>query len=157
MVIDPVHVVAQAGEGIERCRQRVQRKTSGHLGWLGDPLYGIRCIPHTGYGPAHGPRGTHLQALLAGGARDDLSRVPAGGGRVPGSLPGRHQVDDAGGRRLPYPRGYRVTREADFSGQDPEAESLQCAVILQRDGLEQRTDRGNRWPIGASGLQCLEV
>lgn len=46
-VMDPSHVVQLAGDGLDRCRQRVQRETTGHPAWTGDPLYGIRRTLHT--------------------------------------------------------------------------------------------------------------
>jgi transposase len=47
-VMDPFHVVALAGDALERCRQRVQQQTCGHRGRTGDPLYGIRRVLRTG-------------------------------------------------------------------------------------------------------------
>jgi transposase len=47
-VMDPFHVVALAGEALDRCRQRVQQQTRGHRGRRGDPLYGIRRVLRTG-------------------------------------------------------------------------------------------------------------
>ncbi len=47
-VMDPFHVVALAGDALERCRQRVQQQTLGHRGRSGDPLYGIRRKLRTG-------------------------------------------------------------------------------------------------------------
>jgi len=47
-VMDPFHVVALAGEALDRCRQRVQQDTCGHRGRTGDPLYGIRRMLRTG-------------------------------------------------------------------------------------------------------------
>jgi transposase len=47
-VMDPFHVVALAGDALERCRQRVQQETLGHRGRTGDPLYGIRRALRTG-------------------------------------------------------------------------------------------------------------
>ncbi|TDS82316.1 transposase [Nesterenkonia aurantiaca] len=41
-VMDPFHVVALAGDALDRCRQRVQQDTLGHRGRSGDPLYGTR-------------------------------------------------------------------------------------------------------------------
>jgi transposase len=46
--MDPFHVVALAGEALDRCRQRVQQDTCGHRGRTGDPLYGIRRVLRTG-------------------------------------------------------------------------------------------------------------
>jgi transposase len=47
-VMDPFHVVALAGDALDRCRQRVQQDTCGHRGHTGDPLYGIRRVLRTG-------------------------------------------------------------------------------------------------------------
>ncbi len=47
-VMDPFHVVALAGDAVDRCRQRVQQATRGHRGRSGDPLYGIRRVLRTG-------------------------------------------------------------------------------------------------------------
>jgi transposase len=47
-VMDPFHVVALAGDALERCRQRVQQETLGHRGRKGDPLYGLRRRLRTG-------------------------------------------------------------------------------------------------------------
>ena len=47
-VMDPFHVVALAGDALDRCRQRVQQELHGHRGRTGDPLYGIRRVLRTG-------------------------------------------------------------------------------------------------------------
>ncbi|MDT0264566.1 ISL3 family transposase, partial [Jatrophihabitans lederbergiae] len=47
-VMDPFHVVALAGDALDRCRQRTQQDTCGHRGRTGDPLYGIRRALRTG-------------------------------------------------------------------------------------------------------------
>ena len=47
-VMDPFHVVALAGDALERCRQRVQQDTLGDRGRSGDPLYGVRRVLRTG-------------------------------------------------------------------------------------------------------------
>lgn len=47
-VMDPFHVVALAGDALDRCRQRVQQDALGHRGRSGDPLYGIRRALRTG-------------------------------------------------------------------------------------------------------------
>jgi len=47
-VMDPFHVVALAGDALDRCRQRVQQDTRGHRGRTGDPLFGIRRVLRTG-------------------------------------------------------------------------------------------------------------
>jgi len=47
-VMDPFHVVALAGDALDRCRQRVQQDARGHRGRTGDPLHGIRRVLRTG-------------------------------------------------------------------------------------------------------------
>ena len=47
-VMDPFHVVRLAGDGLDRCRQRIQQATLGHRGRAGDPLYRVRRTLHTG-------------------------------------------------------------------------------------------------------------
>ncbi len=47
-VMDPFHVVALAGDAVDRCRQRVQHQLHGHRGRSGDPLYSIRRVLRTG-------------------------------------------------------------------------------------------------------------
>jgi transposase len=47
-VLDPFHVVALAGDALDRCRQRAQQDTRGHRGRTGDPPYGIRRVLRTG-------------------------------------------------------------------------------------------------------------
>lgn len=49
-VMDPFHVVALAGDALDRCRQRVQQDTCGHHGRVGDPLSGIRRVLRTAVG-----------------------------------------------------------------------------------------------------------
>jgi transposase len=49
-VMDPFHVVALAGDKLEKCRQRVQQEIYGHRGRAGEPLYTIRRALHTGTG-----------------------------------------------------------------------------------------------------------
>lgn len=49
-VMDTCHVVALAGDALDRARQRVQQDTTGHRGRSGDPLYGIRRVLRTGAG-----------------------------------------------------------------------------------------------------------
>ncbi len=46
--MDPFHVVALAGDAVDRCRQRVQHQLHGHRGRSGDPLYSIRRVLRTG-------------------------------------------------------------------------------------------------------------
>jgi transposase len=47
-VMDPFHVVALAGDALDRCRQRIHQETCGHRGRTGDPLYAIRRVLRTG-------------------------------------------------------------------------------------------------------------
>jgi transposase len=47
-VMDPFHVVALAGDQLDRTRQRIQQDTTGRRGHHGDPLYAVRRALHTG-------------------------------------------------------------------------------------------------------------
>ncbi len=64
-VMDPFHVVALAGNAVERCRQRIQQETLGHRGRSGDPLYGIRRILLTGANLLTEKQADRLQTVLA--------------------------------------------------------------------------------------------
>ena len=64
-VMDPFHVVALAGEALDRCRQRVQQQTCGHRGRTGDPLYGIRRVLRTGHELLTNRQQARLTAVFA--------------------------------------------------------------------------------------------
>jgi transposase len=64
-VMDPFHVVALAGDALDRCRQRVQQQTCGHRGRTGDPLYGIRRVLRTGADLLTTKQRTRLTAVFA--------------------------------------------------------------------------------------------
>jgi transposase len=64
-VMDPFHVVRLAGDGLDRCRQRVQQDTTGHRGRAGDPLYNARRTLHTGAGLLTEKQRTRLEAVFA--------------------------------------------------------------------------------------------
>lgn len=64
-VMDPFHVVRLAGDGLDRCRQRVQQDTLGHRGRAGDPLYGVRRTLHTGAGLLTEKQHARLDAVFA--------------------------------------------------------------------------------------------
>lgn len=63
-VMDPFHVVRLAGDGLDRCRQRVQQATIGHRGRAGDPLYRARRTLHTGDGLLTDKQRGRLEALF---------------------------------------------------------------------------------------------
>ena len=63
-VMDPFHVVRLAGDGLDRCRQRVQQTTLGHRGRAGDPLYRARRTLHTGDGFLTDRQRARLEALF---------------------------------------------------------------------------------------------
>ena len=63
--MDPFHVIALAGDGLDRCRQRVQQATCGHRGRKGDPLYGVRRTLHTGKDLLTGKQQARLGAVFA--------------------------------------------------------------------------------------------
>lgn len=64
-VMDPFHVVRLAGDGLDRCRQRVQQVTTGHRGRSGDPLYRARRTLHTGAGLLTEKQHARLDAVFA--------------------------------------------------------------------------------------------
>jgi transposase len=64
-VMDPFHVVALAGDALDRCRQRVQQQTCGHRGRTGDPLYGIRRALRTGTELLTGRQRSRLNTVFA--------------------------------------------------------------------------------------------
>ena len=64
-VMDRFHVVALAGDALDRCRQRIQQDTCGHRGRTGDPLYGIRRVLRTGTDLLTDKQRTRLTAVFA--------------------------------------------------------------------------------------------
>ncbi|THJ64796.1 ISL3 family transposase [Arthrobacter echini] len=64
-VMDPFHVVRLVGDGLDRCRQRVQLATTGHRGRAGDPLYRARRTLHTGADLLTDKQQTRLDAVFA--------------------------------------------------------------------------------------------
>ena len=64
-VMDPFHVVALAGDALDRARQRVQQDTCGHRGRTGDPLYGIRRVLRTGADLLTDKQRARLSAVFA--------------------------------------------------------------------------------------------
>jgi transposase len=64
-VMDPFHVVALAGDAMDRCRQRIQQQTCGHRGRTGDRLYGIRRALRTGTELLTGRQRSRLNAVFA--------------------------------------------------------------------------------------------
>ncbi len=64
-VMDPFHVVRLAGDGLDRCRQRIQQATLGHRGRTGDPLYRARRTLHTGADLLTEKQQTRLNAVFA--------------------------------------------------------------------------------------------
>ena len=64
-VMDPFHVVRLAGDGLDRCRQRVQQTTLGHRGRAGDPLFRARRTLHTGAGLLTEKQKARLEAVFA--------------------------------------------------------------------------------------------
>ncbi len=64
-VMDPFHVVRQAGEALDGCRRRVQQAIHGHRGRKGDPLYGARRTLSTGADLLTEKQTARLNALFA--------------------------------------------------------------------------------------------
>ncbi len=71
-VMDPFHVVALAGDALDRCRQRVQQQTRGHRGRTGDPLYGIRRVLRTGADLLTDRQRRRLDAVFAADAHVEV-------------------------------------------------------------------------------------
>ena len=71
-VMDPFHVVALAGDAVDRCRQRVQQQIHGHRGRSGDPLYGIRRVLRTGAGLLTDRQHARLVAVFADDAHAEV-------------------------------------------------------------------------------------
>lgn len=63
-VMDPFHVVRLAGDGLDRCRQRIQQTTTAHRGRSGDPLYRARRILYTGADLLTDKQQTRLDAVF---------------------------------------------------------------------------------------------
>jgi transposase len=63
-VMDPFHVVRLAGDGLDRCRQRIQQDTLGHRGRSGDPLYQARRTLQTGADLLTDKQKARLEALF---------------------------------------------------------------------------------------------
>ncbi|MEP7766240.1 ISL3 family transposase, partial [Sanguibacter sp. 26GB23] len=65
-VMDPFHVVRLAGDGLDRCRRRVQQDLHGHRGRADDPLYRARRTLHTGADLLTDKQKARIDALFAG-------------------------------------------------------------------------------------------
>ena len=68
-VMGPFHVVGLGGNGLDRCRRRIQRATTGRQGREDDPLHRARPTLRTGAGVLTDKRQDRLEALLAVDAR----------------------------------------------------------------------------------------
>ena len=64
-VMDPFHVVRNAGDALDQCRRRVQQELHGHRGRKGDPLYASRRTLHTGADLLTEKQKTRIEALFA--------------------------------------------------------------------------------------------
>ncbi len=67
-VMDPFHVVRLAGDALNECRRRVQRRLHGHRGRADDPLYRARRTLHTGVDLLTDKQRDRLTALFQGDA-----------------------------------------------------------------------------------------
>ena len=68
-VMGPFHVVGLGGDGLDRCRRRIQRAITGRRGREDDPLHRARPTLRTGAGVLTDKRQDRLEALLAVDAR----------------------------------------------------------------------------------------
>jgi transposase len=64
-VMDPFHVVAPAGDALDRDRQRIQLDTHGHRSRSGDPLYGSPRVLRIGVDLVTDRQHTRLHAVFA--------------------------------------------------------------------------------------------
>jgi transposase len=71
-VMDPFHVVRLAGDGLDRCRRRVQQAIHGHRGHKSDPLYAARRTLHTGADLLTDKQAQRLDALFASDAHVEV-------------------------------------------------------------------------------------
>ena len=74
-VMDPFHVVALAGQAVDKCRQRLQQATLGRSGRSGDPLYGIRKVLKTGRDYLTETQQTRLDNAFANDAHDPVQHT----------------------------------------------------------------------------------
>ena len=75
-VMGPFHVVGLGGNGLDRCRRRIQRATTGRQGREDDPLHRARPTLRTGAGVLTDKRQDRLEALLAVDARVERPGTP---------------------------------------------------------------------------------
>lgn len=71
-VLDPFHGVRLAGDALDECRRRVQRRTCGHRGRRGDPLFNARRTLHTGVDLLTDKQQTRLDAPFADDAHVEV-------------------------------------------------------------------------------------
>lgn len=96
-VMDPFHVVRLAGDGLDRCRQRVQQTTCGHCGRKGDPLYAARRTLYTGADLLTDKQKARIEALFAVDAHVE---VEATWGIYQSMIAAYRHLDPATGRAL---------------------------------------------------------
>lgn len=96
-VMDPFHVVRLAGDGLDRCRRRVQQDLHGHRGRKDDPLYRARRTLHTGADLLTDRQHQRLTALFA---VEEHVQVEATWGIYQRMIGAYREPDRAKGRQL---------------------------------------------------------
>jgi transposase len=96
-VMDPFHVVRLAGDGLDRCRRRVQQDLHGHRGMRNDPLFRARRTLHTGADLLTDRQRAHLTALFE---TDDHIEVEATWGIYQRVVAAYREPDRTRGREL---------------------------------------------------------
>ena len=139
-VMGPFHVVGLGGNGLDRCRRRIQRATTGRQGREDDPLHRARPTLRTGAGVLTDKRQDRLEALLAVDARV--------GGEVAWSV---HRRVVAAYRHADRRRGRApMVRPINSISKAPE---LPAEIIALGRTLENRAARGAGPPRAARHTQ----
>lgn len=96
-VMDPFHVIALAGDALDRCRRRVQQDLHGRRGRKDDPLYHARRTLRTGAGLLTDRQHARLRALFD---NDDHVQVEATWGIYQRMITAYRDPDRAHGKHL---------------------------------------------------------
>ena len=149
----PETPVADRGDAVDRCRQRVQQHLHGHRGRSGDTLYGIRRVLRTGAALLTDRQTARLNAVLA---NEDHVQVEMTWwiyqrivGRLPQPQPRLREGRTHQGHRHDQQRRPEAAHRTDHPRPHPQAPRSRRAGLLRPAGHQQRTDRGDQRPSGA--------
>jgi len=149
-VMDPFHVVALAGDAVDRCRQRVQQATRGHRGRSGDPLYGIRRVLRTGSDLLTDRQRARLAAVFADDAHVEVEATWGIYQRIVAAYrqtrPGRREENAHHDHRHHQPRGACRTDRAEDPRPHPVPPSRRRSRLLRPPRHQQRTHRSDQRP-----------